>query len=476
MLEKLEPQNVFHFFEELCAIPHGSRNTKEISDYCVRFAKKRGLQWYQDTSNNVIIKKAASQGYEGHRPVIIQGHMDMVCEKTPDCMLDMEKEGLCLCVDGDRIFAKGTTLGGDDGIAIAYALAVLDDHTLIHPPLEVVFTVDEEIGMLGAAALDMSELEGTCLLNIDSEEEGVFTVSCAGGNVSVCSLPLAGTAGSNEALIVTVGGLTGGHSGVEIDKGRANANYLMARILWEIEREQTLLILSIEGGKKDNAIPRECIAVLNVKSREQAKQTVRKMQDILRQKYRQTEPDLFVKTETDNRNGFWWEEETSRQAVCLMLCIPNGIQGMSRDIPGLVQTSLNLGIATTTQTALELSYCVRSSVSSEKDALNQKLSCLCKNCGASMSINGDYAAWEYKKDSDLCQKMGKLYEELYQKKPRIEAIHAGVECGIFAGKIKDLDAVSFGPDLTEIHTPREKMSISSVLRVYTFLIRLLKEL
>lgn len=260
VLEQLEPKSVFRFFEEMCAIPHGSRNTKAVSDWCADFARARGLEYHQDGDNNIIIIKEATPGYEAAPPVILQGHLDMVCEQTADCQKDMSREGLDLAVDGDFVYAKDTTLGGDDGIAIAMALALLDAEDLPHPRLEAVFTVDEEIGLLGAASIDVAPLKGRQMLNLDSEAEGIFTVSCAGGNTSACRLPLTRAPFDGAGVTIAVGGLTGGHSGAEIHKGRANANVLMGRILRAAARRTELRLLRVDGGLKDNAIPVACTA------------------------------------------------------------------------------------------------------------------------------------------------------------------------------------------------------------------------
>ena len=282
VLEHLEPGRVFHFFEQMSAIPRGSGNTKAVSDWLAEFARERGLRYQQDALNNIIIFKDASAGYEEAEPVILQGHMDMVCEKAPDCGKDMTREGLDLAIDGDFVYAKGTTLGGDDGIAVAMALAILAADNIPHPPLEVVITVDEETGMLGAAALDASVLKGRTMLNLDSEDEGVLTVSCAGGNVSVCTLPVTRAPFSGTALTVTVGGLLGGHSGAEIDKGRGNANLLMGRVLYAVGARTPLRLVSVAGGLKDNAIPRESRAVIAVADAAAAQAAIADMDAALR--------------------------------------------------------------------------------------------------------------------------------------------------------------------------------------------------
>ena len=474
VLSSLEPKSVFRFFEDLCAIPHGSRNTKAISDWCVAFARERGLEHYQDESNNVIIIKPAAPGYENARPVILQGHLDMVCEKAPGCAKDMDREGLDLAVDGDYVYAKGTTLGGDDGIAVAMALAVLDDRALPAPRIEAVFTTDEEIGLLGADALDVAPLKGRTMINLDSEAEGIFTVSCAGGNTTACILPVARAPFDAPLLTITVGGLTGGHSGAEIHKGRANSNMLMGRVLRALARTAPLRILRVDGGLKDNAIPVETRAVVAASDPGAVRQLIGEMEQALHNEYRATDPALFVRAEDAGEAGLPLDQGSTEKVICMLQCLPNGIEAMSAEIPGLVQTSLNLGILATGEDTVQASFSVRSSVDSQKQMLKERLSCLMEQLGGRVEFSGEYTGWQYQEQSPLRDLMVEVFRDQYGRDPKIEAIHAGLECGIFAGKMPGLDCVSLGPDLLEIHTPREKMSISSVQRVWKFLLEVLK--
>ena len=475
ILEHLEPRGVFRFFEELCAIPHGSSNTKAVSDWLMDFARERGLEAYQDGLNNVIIIKEATSGYESAEPVILQGHMDMVCEKAPGCAKDMEKEGLDLAVDGDAVYAEGTTLGGDDGIAVAMALAILDADDIPHPRLEAVFTVDEEIGMLGATGLDVSMLRGRRMLNLDSEEEGVFTVGCAGGNLTQCTLPLTRAPYAGKALTVTVGGLRGGHSGAEIDKGLGNANMLMGRLLYAASRKAELRLVEVNGGLKDNAIPRETVATLVTTDPEAVLAVCRELDAQLKNEYRTTDPDVFV-TAAESTVSLPMDDDTTRRVLCFLTCAPNGIQAMSADMPGLEQTSLNLGILKTEKDAVIASFCVRSSIDGQKQMLVERLTCMTEALGGTVEVFGDYSGWEYRPDSPLRELLVEVFTQQYGHAPRIEAIHAGVECGIFSGKLPGLDCVSMGPDLTEIHTCREKLYISSVQRLWTMVLETLKRM
>lgn len=478
VLGHLEPQSVFLFFEQICAIPHGSGNTKTISDWLVRFAQARGLEHVQDAWNNVIIIKKATAGYENAAPVILQGHMDMVCAEAPACKKDMAHEGLELAVEGDTVYAKGTTLGGDDGIAVAMALAVLDAHDLCHPRVEAVFTVDEETGMQGAMHLDTGILKGKRMLNLDSEVEGVFTVSCAGGNVSRCVLPVERADFSGAGFTISIDGLQGGHSGVEIHKGRANANVLLGRVLYALRQKTAFRIAAVEGGRKDNAIPVSARAAVVVAGEEAVRTVCADMQASFRNEYRVTDPGVSV-TVSAEPCGTPLDEASTGRAVCMLSCLPDGIQAMSADIPGLVQTSLNLGILTTEAQAVTASFCVRSSVASQKQMLVNRLHCLMTQLGGRLEVSGDYPGWEYRKESPLRELMTEVFTEQYGHAPKIEAIHAGVECGLFAGKIPGLDCVSFGPDLTDIHTFRERMHIASVGRTWalvTEVLRRMKEL
>lgn len=475
VLEHLEPKKVFSFFEQLCAVPHGSRNTKMISDWLVAFAEARGLEHYQDEVNNVIIIKEATPGYENAAPVIFQGHMDMVCEQAPGCAKDMAAEGLDLVLDGDFVRAEGTTLGGDDGIAVAFALAILDADDIDHPRFEAVFTVDEEIGMEGAAVIDVSQLRGRRMLNMDSENEGVFTVSCAGGNLTRCTLPVERAEFAGERLTVAVEGLIGGHSGVEIDKGRANANLLLGRVLYALSRETALRIVSVGGGLKDNAIPVHAEAEIAAADGEAARAVCARLEAAFRKEFCVTDPGVTVRVSAGG-DGLPMDAASTGRVLCLLTCTPNGIQTMSADIEGLVQTSLNLGILSTDETGVQASYCVRSSVETQKQMLVDRLRCLTETLGGELTVSGDYPGWEYLQESPLRDLMTAVYTEQYGSAPRIEAIHAGVECGMFAGKLPGLDCVSFGPDLFDIHTFRERMPVSSVQRTWKLVLEVLKRM
>lgn len=477
-LENLKPENVFYYFEEIANIPHGSRNTKQISDYLVNFAKERNLEHYQDELNNVVIIKEASEGYENAEPVIIQGHMDMVCEKENGSTIDFEKDGLELYVDDGFVKAKDTTLGGDDGIAVAYALALLDSKELKHPRLEVVITVDEEIGMLGAVDIDLSMLKGHIMLNIDSDVEGEFLTSCAGGMSINSSIPVTRTAQTGLETIITLTGLDGGHSGAEIHKEHGNANILMGRILENIFNELPFGILDFNGGLKDNAIPRESTVTLLIpeEAREDVTRIVNATAKELAAELSVADPETRIDLSFGNVTEKNVLDYASVNKIILYLrTVPNGVINMSQVITGLVETSLNLGILELKDNELSTLTSIRSSVATRKDDLKKRVMNIIEMLGGECEAEGEYPAWEYNDHSTLRPQVVKVYQELFGEEPKLTAIHAGLECGILSDKIPNLDCVSFGPTNYDIHTPKERLSISSTERYWNFLVKFLEE-
>lgn len=479
VLSGLKPEKVFGYFEELCKIPHGSGNTKEISDYLVAFAKERNLKVYQDEYNNVVIYKPASEGYEAAPVTILQGHCDMVAEKTPESSHDFEKDGLKLMIEGDYIIADQTTLGGDDGIAVAYMMAILDDDTLKHPALECVITTDEEIGLLGAKDLDASVLQGKYMINLDSEEEGYLWISCAGGQTGISEIPLSFREVEGEVLEVVIDGLVGGHSGAEIDKNRANANKLMGRFLYELGQKTMFTLAELEGGTKDNAITRKCkaVLVLEEEDRKTAEEFAASYQENLRKEYSGTDDNITVNmvsqgTKTISALDMMSKEKT----VFFLMNIPYGIEKMSGEIEGLVETSNNIGVLRIEEGFLVSSCGIRSSVGSAKQFVSEKIQYLTEFLGGEYTVVGDYPAWEYKKDSALRELMADVYRDLFGKEANVKAIHAGLECGLFYDKIPGLDCVSFGPSMQDIHTTEEKLSISSTARMWEYLVKVLESI
>ena len=497
VLSQLEPAGVFRFFEEICSIPHGSGNVERISDYLKKFAKDRGLFCIQDELKNIIIKKNGSAGYEDKEPVIIQGHMDMVAVKKPDSDIDMKKDGLRLAVDGDFLFAEGTSLGGDDGIAVAYALALLDNDSLEHPPLEVIITVDEETGMDGAIGIDLDCIKGRRMLNLDSEEEGIFLVSCAGGSKVSLGMDVCREEEETSACRYTilVDGLIGGHSGTEINKGRMNSNLLMARILDELKKLfGDLCLVTMEGGLADNAIPRRTEAVIELPSVEAVdlEKYFAVISKELHVELDSREPKMMLSLEkclsktslsyegctpvhSEDLLPAVSEEETGR-IIRYLLALPNGVIEMSADIPGLVETSLNVGIVRLDENGMETVISVRSNIESAKRMLIHRLEAVAALAGADISVNGDYPGWSYRKDSPLRDKMIQVYKGMYGVEPKVEALHAGLECGILASKLEGLDCVSFGPNIHDIHTTEERLEIGSTKRCWEYILELLKHL
>lgn len=481
VLEHLEPKSVFHFFEEICRIPHGSGNIRQISDYLKQFAADRGLECIQDELYNIIIIKEAAAGYEQEEPVILQGHMDMVAVAKAGSGIDMKKEPLRLYVENGMVRAQDTSLGGDDGIAVAYALALLDAQDISHPRLEVVLTVDEEIGMDGAKGIDLSMLRGRRLINLDQEDEGVIITSCAGGARVDVTIPLRRETEAEEdvqQLIIKVSGLQGGHSGVEINKGRGNANCLLGNILRSLSERFTVRVADMEGGLADNAIPREAEAVLVVKSSEAEAIAafVEEEENRIKETLGKNDPDVSIdKLYYDGRVfGSCYTVASTKQAFDCLNRLPNGVITMSREVEGLVQTSLNLGVVTLEHGRLQLSYAVRSSVDEEKEQLCRQMQEIAERMGASASVRNSYTGWAYRKDSPLRDSVAAVYERMYGQKPVFEAIHAGLECGILASKIEGLDCVSIGPDMADVHTAQESLDIASVRRTWEFLLEVLK--
>ncbi len=475
-LAGLQPASVFSYFEKICSIPHGSRNTKAISDYLVSFAQSHDIRYEQDELNNVVMYQEGTCGYEDHAPVILQGHMDMVCEKNADCPINMDTDGLDIDHDAEWIFANGTTLGGDNGIAVAYILALLEDKTIPHPPLEIIITVDEEIGMEGAAGVDLSRFQSRTMINLDSEDEGVFTVSCAGGARSVIQMSVQRRVVYGPCVKLTVEGLRGGHSGVEIHKKLANANKVMGQFLGRIQKLMPLCITKLSGGAKDNAIPRFCEATLIPLGMhiERINDIAAELQAEIREQF--DEPEAIVRgDDVDVLGGNALTTECTAKIIALLNAAPNGVQTMSEDIDGLVQTSLNLGVMSLDE-ELTLTFAVRSSVNSEKMELLNRLQELAAFYDGTTSVMGDYPAWEYKKDSRLRDTMVATFSRMFGKEPDVVAIHAGLECGLLSEKLPGLDCVSIGPDMQDIHTSREKLSIASTKRTWAFLLEVLKSL
>lgn len=477
------PEIVWEYFEEICNIPHGSGNTRLISDYIVSIARNNHLRYIQDEYNNVIVyMEACNNGIAspGDDTVIIQGHMDMVCEKEDSCDIDFSYEPLRLEIIDGMLSAQGTTLGGDDGIAVAYMLALMSSPDIPHPRLELVFTVDEEIGMLGAAAMDMSSLAGTKLLNIDSEEEGELLVSCAGGATVTLHFPFIRRGAQGDMYHIVISGLLGGHSGVEIDKGRANADILLGRALKELlYLDDSVRLVSLNGGLKDNAIPVRSEAYIISKRLDDLGEEIDNLISDIKSEYLLNDPDISIeisRVDDYKHDIFPLDESNNLSFLMAYDSLPNGVQRMSEDIAGLVQTSLNLGIMYTEAEEIVMSFSVRSSVEAEKKDLIKELEMVVRSAGGYMDISGDYPGWEYQRDSRLRDIMVDTYRDMYGSEMLVKAVHAGLECGLFVNAIDNLDAVSFGPDILDIHTPKERLDIDSAARTWDYLKAVLRKL
>lgn len=472
----LKPEKVFYYFEKICSIPHGSGNIDRLSDYLAAFAGERKLFHIQDEMKNIIIVKDASKGYESAPPVILQGHMDMVAVKKPDADIDLEKDALRLKVDGDYLYAEGTSLGGDDGIAIAYALAILDSDEIAHPKLEVIITVDEEVGMDGARGLDVSMLTAKRMLNLDSEEEGTLLSGCAGGARVDWELPVHWEKRRGSVCQIAVKGLLGGHSGSEIDKERGNSNCLMGRLLSALCLEEAVSVSRLEGGLADNAIPRETVAEIVVKSgrEKEAADVVRRVEGEIKQELMTKDGGVFLSIERirEGEEDCLCMEDMKRLSF-LLFAAPDGVQAMSADMEGLVETSLNMGIVKLSNDRLAVQFSVRSSLESAKRALIAKLKLFSEMAGAEQKVRGDYPGWAYRPVSPFRDMAVEVFYRLYGRKPKIEAIHAGLECGLFAEKLPGLECISIGPDMLDIHTTEERLSISSTERVWNYILELL---
>ena len=472
VLEGLEPKEVFRYFEDLTQIPRGSGNEKAVSDYCVKFAKEHGLEVMQDELYNVIIKCPATNGYEDIEGVIIQGHLDMVCEKTDDSDIDFEKDPLKIKIDEDFITADGTTLGGDDGIAVAYALAIMASKDIPHPNIEAVFTVSEETGMEGASGIDLSGLKNRRLINLDNEEEGVILTSCAGGCRADCTLPFHRYSTSGTEVRLTLKGLTGGHSGTGIIDGGANANIMIARIADAAVKASDAMLLDMKGGTKDNAIPRsaEAVFIVPTEKKEAFKAAAEEEAGKIESEYIAQDPYMTLEiSEEGEQTENCINELGFKAIVAFIFSLPNGVQAMSSDVDGLVETSLNLGVMKTEGNELMLRYALRSSKNTAREFLLRKINVIASSMNGRVESYGEYPAWEYRKDSRLREDMVRIYKELFKTEPKVQAIHAGVECGLISDKLEGIDAVSIGPEMSGVHTTEEKLSISSTKRTWDYL-------
>ena len=477
--ENLNSKAVFEYFRKISDIPHCSFDEQKISDYLVNFAKERNLEYYQDDELNVIIKKEATEGYENSPTIILQGHMDMVCEKNSDVIHDFKTEGIKHVQKGDMLYADGTTLGADNGIAVAITLAILDSSEIPHPKLECIFTVQEEVGLLGAQFIDRKHLDGKYLINIDSEEEGIFLVSCSGGCQTEIKIPVEWTVldGDFSFIKISISGLRGGHSGMSIHEERGNAVKLLGRILSSLDKNFNIEVQDIQGGAQDNAIPREAHATIAISplDLENIKSYLDELEKTFNIELAGKDNLVSINIETiDNEKITVFNQKTKRNAVSMILLSQNGVYSMSHSIKGLVESSKNLGIAKTDANSFSISFCVRSSVESLLFAQLQDLEYISKLVEGKITTIGIYPGWEYNPKSKIRDLFIKTYKDMYGKEPKIDAIHAGLECGILKNNLGDVDIISLGPDIFDPHSPDEHVCIPSVDRVYDFILEILK--
>lgn len=469
-------ERVFEYFKEISAVPRGSGNMEKISSYCLSFAEKHSLRAVRDEANNVIIFKNGSGGCENSEPVILQGHLDMVCQKTENSDIDFESDGIEIYRDGDFLKARETTLGADNGIAVAMIMAILESDNLKHPPIEAVLTTDEEIGMIGAGKLNTDLLKGRKMINLDCEPADEVTVSCAGGSDFLLNIPIKRKTTEGTRVVLTVRGLKGGHSGVKINDGRVNSNLLIGRILNHMRSEAELEIISVNGGDKGNAIPCLTTAELAVKDADSFISSLLAYYNIVKEEISVREPQFELSAEKMSAGSFEVLDRDTRDKLLYMLsAVPNGVLEMSAEISGLVETSLNLGILATENDKVTMQFALRSNKRSALEALEERLKVIAEYNDCPCDAFGHYPPWEFKSDSELQRLYKEVYKERLGKEPKTAAIHAGLECGVFASKINGLDCIAVGPEMNGTHTVNEELSISSTEAIYEIIVRLLEK-
>lgn len=470
MLEKYNPSDVMHWFEEITKIPHGSMNEKELSDYIIKFAEERNLENYRMDEYVVLIKKPATKGYEDRKPIILQGHMDMVCEKDPDIDHDFEKDPLELIVEDGWLRANGTTLGGDDGIAVAYMLAILDSDEIEHPAIECLFTTQEEVTMAGARSITGEHLDGKYLFNIDGEVEDFLLVGCAGGLTAYTEYKFEPEkfAAPKKGYKISVNGVTGGHSGQEIEKSRANAIKILGRIL---NRLDGVRLSFVEGGSKHNAIPTSAYATLLTDSIDRVKE----VGEELKKGYSYTDPNMDIVVEEVEIDSAMTEKD-SKNLIDILVTVPDGVQYMDPVFAGLVMTSISNGVLRQEGNSIVLTSLIRSSNKVAETEVREKLQTIAETYNATITDDGGYPAWEHEIDAELEKTAIEMYKEVFKRDPDVRTMHCGLECGILKTPLPDTEMITFGPDMQDIHTSRERMKIESVEKVYEFIKKLLVNL
>lgn len=474
-------ERVLYHFDKITKIPRGSGNEEGISNYLKSFAEANGLKVYQDSSYNILIKKNGSYGLEDASPVILQGHMDMICVKEEGVEVDFAKDPIKYEIKDDFIYGIGTSLGADNGIGMAYMMAILESDQLKHPPLEILITTGEEAGMTGAANMEFDNIYGKRLINLDMEEEGKILVCCAGGLTNNVLLDLKQIPYKKEliSLKINITGLKGGHSGVDIDKGRANAIKLMGRLLNTLKDNYDINLVSIKGGSFMNAIPSNAEAVIAFDAVKlgEVKDEINRLKEKFINEYSVTDSNLNVSVypyEDEIKNMI--SNDDFQKIISLIMLIPNGIQTMSPHIDGLVESSTNVGVMKIFEGKFNVTSCVRSSVESLKYEITDRIKKLSDLLGAQMTNTDDYPEWQYQEVSPLRETCIETYQKMYGEKPKVFAVHAGVECGLFKKNLGNLDMISIGPNLYDVHTPKEKLDLKSANRTFEYLIEILANL
>ena len=474
IIKGYRPKKLFEFFEDICAIPHGSGNEAAIADYLVTFAMSRGLEYHRDSVNNVFIKAPATAGLEDRPAILLQGHTDMVCEKNNDTVHDFTRDGLKLFVEDGWLGAKGTTLGGDDGIAVAMMLAILDGQ-MAHPAVECLFTVEEEVGLLGAETFDYSRVSASRMINMDSEEESCVTAGCAGGLRTDLTIPVTRTDAKGVAVEIKLGGLAGGHSGADVHRGRANANKLMGRMLLALSKEFDFCLCSVEGGSKDNAIPRECVALVCGKGLTFMPAKVAKLTNEIKAELCAEDAGFFMQCNTVKAPETCMDQSSTARVICAMGTVANGVLAMSNNIEGLVEYSRNLGIIRTEQGSVHLTLSSRSAIESQLDASIDDLDALATLCQGSTRHHSRYPGWSYAVNSPIRDQYLAAYAELYGQTPVVSVIHAGLECGIIRSRLPEMDMISVGPNMRDIHSPAERLDLASCERFWKVIEKILAQ-
>ncbi len=472
----LKPSLLWQHFAEICKVPHCSKEEEKLARYVISAAEAKGCDYDQDDAGNVVIKVPATPGFEKAPTVVLQGHLDMVCEKNSDVDFDFSCDAIDAHVEDGWVTATGTTLGADNGIGMAAALAVMDDKDAIHGPLELLFTTDEETGLNGANSLQPGFLKGRILLNLDSEEEGAFSIGCAGGADSeiVLSVKRENAPGGTGYKIM-LSGLRGGHSGIDIHTQRGNATQLLARLLYQLK--PSVQLVSIEGGSKHNAIPREAWArVFTSADKAELEKALTERLDAIRFEYKAVEKDMKLTVQSADVNEQPLTADSQGKFLSMLVGLPHGVESMSQEIPGLVETSTNLAIVKTMQEEASVYTSTRSSILSALEALRRKIEAIGTLAGGKINHLEGYPAWTPNLDSAILKTMKGIYKEVTGREAKVEAIHAGLECGIIGEKYPGMDMISFGPDLENPHSPDERVGIESVGRFYKLLIKTLESL